>query len=49
MFEQAHNISVATGRCVWPFMVSSQLKKNCDDAADFPVAEEGATVGEMHV
>jgi hypothetical protein len=49
LVAQAHNISMATGKCVWPFMVSSHLKKNCDDAVDFTVAEEGATVGEMRV
>ena len=27
LLAQAHNISMATGRCVWPFMIASQLKK----------------------
>ena len=27
LLTQAHNISMATGRCVWPFMIASQLKK----------------------
>ena len=49
LVAQAHNISMATDRCVWPFMVASQVKKNRDIAVDITVAEEGATVGEMCV